>query len=341
MIFIVLALSLQVDKNKVDAAVDKGAQFLLAKKTDPVKHPFEGEFGIEELVLYTLVIAGETENGTFKAMLARALGAELKRTYNVVLQALALEALDKKKYQGRIAQCAQFLVDNQARNGQWGYGQAVTIKDVASGSGGTIRIKRNGTGPENGDNSNSQYAALGLRACAESKVEIPAETWALAAKFWESAQNGDGGWGYNGEGSVNDPSCGSMTAGAVASLCILRTYSKSDPKKDESIRKGLEWMAANWTFAENPKYLKPVLFRFYWIYAIERVGMLFGTETIGRSKWYADGVKVLLAEQKVDGAWIGGEKENASLGGPIADTCFAILFLRKATKGLPKVASGK
>jgi hypothetical protein len=346
MLTLAFAALLQVDQGKIDNAVEKGAQWLLKDKLAAVKHPFEGEFIPDELVLYTLLIAGHSLDDKFKAILDRVLAAPLKRTYNVALQAVALEELDKKKYQGRIAQCAQFLVDNQAKNGQWGYGKAPDTKDVATGglppSGGKqIVIKRKAEGPENGDNSNSQYVALALRSCLQANIKIPDETLALAAKSWERNQNQDGGWGYNGEGSVNDPSCGSMTAGAVASLCILKNYLKSDPKKDEPIKKGLAWMDGHWTFAENPKYTRPVLFRYYWIYAIERAGMLYGTEKIGKHEWYKEGVDVLLKEQKADGSWSGGEKEDASIGGTMADTCFAILFLRKATKQLPRVASGK
>jgi hypothetical protein len=345
MITLALALALQAppEQSKVDAACDRGAAWLLKQKGTPVKHPFEGEFPPDELVLYTLLVAGSSNEAGFKTILDRVLAAKLERTYNVSLMAVALEELDRKKHQGRIAQCGQFLVDNQAKNGQWGYGKPVEMpKEVASGSGGgAIRIKRRAEGPENGDNSNSQYAALALRSCMQANVKIPDETLAAAAKAWERNQNADGGWGYNGEGSVNDPSCGSMTAGAVASLCILKNTLKADPKKDDGIKKGLDWLASNLTFEENPKYLKPKIWKYYWIYGVERAGMLYGTEKMGRHAWYAEGAAHLLKEQKADGSWSGGEKEDASIGGSVADTCFAILFLRKATKGLPKVATGK
>ena len=44
MIALAVALLLQVDQKKIDAAVDKGAKYLLEHKAVPVKHPFEGEF---------------------------------------------------------------------------------------------------------------------------------------------------------------------------------------------------------------------------------------------------------------------------------------------------------
>ena len=53
---------------------------------------------------------------------------DLQKTYAVSLLAMSLESYDRKKYQYRIAQCAQFLVDNQCKNGQWDYGEAVPLE---------------------------------------------------------------------------------------------------------------------------------------------------------------------------------------------------------------------
>ena len=51
--------------------------------------------------------------------------------------------------------------------------------------------------------------------------------------------------------------------------------------------------------------------------------MLFGTETLGSHKWYPEGAEALLALQQADGGW-----------GSDIDTCFAILFLTRATRKL-------
>ena len=58
--------------------------------------------------------------------------------------------------------------------------------------------------------------------------------------------------------------------------------------------------------------------------ALERAGMLFGTETMGDKYWYPEGAKVLCDIQKGGGAWGDGTR----------DTCFAILFLKRATRPL-------
>ncbi len=70
----------------------------------------------------------------------------------------------------------------------------------------------------------------------------------------------------------------------------------------------------------------------YYLYALERACGLSGTEKLGAHAWYAEGAKVLLDRQGELGQWGKG-------GASIAETCFAILFLRRATKPLEKVAT--
>src|SRR2546421_503473 len=65
----------------------------------------------------------------------------------------------------------------------------------------------------------------------------------------------------------------------------------------------------------------------------ERLGMLLDVGEIGGHLWYPEGAAVLLGAQQKDGSWKGSRPEI-----PVWDTCFAILFLKRATRGL--VASG-
>jgi hypothetical protein len=58
--------------------------------------------------------------------------------------------------------------------------------------------------------------------------------------------------------------------------------------------------------------------------------MLFDVESFGGNNWYWKGVPVLLQNQNGDGSW--GKRENKEEN--TWDTCFAILFLKKATKGV-------
>jgi hypothetical protein len=173
----------KVDPVKVDGAIKKGVAYL---KSRIGKYGSINRRRSEELILWVFAHSGVPENDPdFENLLKTVTETPLEWTYNVSLQAMILEEIDRVKYQGRIAQCAQFLVDNQCANGQWAYGEPDPFakdtptggkKAVASGSKSkaekpipgqrtkpkvlnTITVKQLKKGPARGDNSNSQYAA--------------------------------------------------------------------------------------------------------------------------------------------------------------------------------------
>src|SRR5262249_4489516 len=59
-------------------------------------------------------------------------------------------------------------------------------------------------------------------------------------------------------------------------------------------------------------------------WSLERMAVAFGLPTIGGKDWYDWGAGILLSNQANDGGWKG---EYGDYG---ADTCFALLFLRRA-----------
>ena len=118
-----------------DAAIDRGVAYLRTKspKMDFSKPGHESR--PEELVLWTYFMAGVPENDPeFQRLYKGIMERKLERTYDVALHAMFLEELDRVKYQWRIRQCAQFLVDNQCRNGQWGYGDpSLFVEELPTG----------------------------------------------------------------------------------------------------------------------------------------------------------------------------------------------------------------
>jgi hypothetical protein len=62
---------------------------------------------------------------------------------------------------------------------------------------------------------------------------------------------------------------------------------------------------------------------YYFLWSLERVGVLFGTEKIGQVEWYPWGVRRLLPAQRADGSWSGNY-------GEVICTSFALLFLCRA-----------
>ena len=124
--------AVKIDPVKVDGAIKKGLAYL---KSQLGKYGSLNRRRSEELILWTFTHGGVAENDPdFEKLLQTVLDTPLEWTYNASLQAMILEELDRVKYQGRIAQCAQFLIDNQCANGQWSYGEPDSFaKDVPTG----------------------------------------------------------------------------------------------------------------------------------------------------------------------------------------------------------------
>ncbi len=373
-----------VDQKAVDAAIARGLQYLRTAGS-PGSHR-EIANG-DELILLTFLHAGVPENDLkFQELFKRMMEAPLARTYKVALQAMVLEELERVKHQKRIAQCAQFLVDNQCANGQWSYGGPTEAAEdlgtptglgLGSKTGGEgaepkppfpgvrekpkvvnrIYVKRTRIGPPAGDNSNSQYAALGLRACFDAGVRFP-ESVAVAAYNWwfnsihpeETDKEGrpgvatgglgtPGGWCY--EGRDGHKPYGSMTAGAVGALVICEYIRGQDWRRSAAVKSGLAWLTKHFSVTQNvgpcQHVANPHAFLYYYLYALERVGMLYGTDKIGERYWYPEGAKAILAAQAGNGSWSERPGQDHAHT-PVWDTCFAILFLKRATR--PLVASG-
>jgi hypothetical protein len=88
----------------------------------------------------------------------------------------------------------------------------------------------------------------------------------------------------------------------------------------------MAWLDKNFDAEQNAGAERPELF--YYLYGIERVGDLTGRKEFNGKDWYLRGATLLLDRQEADGKW------NDSSGFPPGDvlgTCFALLFLKRAT----------
>jgi hypothetical protein len=369
-VLLLVGLSLQepkepavVDEKRVGEAVTKGIAYLKGAPSPAYEDSFPNS---DELLLWTFVHAGVPDSDpVFQKYFKRVTEGPLERTYKVALQAMILEEVDRAKHQKRIYACAQFLVDNQCRNGQWSYGEPTNIPDVTGddakkpaatptrsgvrdlgpGEGGAkpaiaqkILVRKLREGGDVGDNSNTQYAALGLRACHDSGIVLPNDVITLALRWLRACQHGDKkgtlsgkGWDYDGtKGSRIDPTF-AMTSGALGSLAIYNYMLDRDWKKESTLKAGAQWLG-NHFWAEVPEKSEDDWWQYYALYSLERAGMLTGADKFGEHDWYAEGAKALLGAQQPDGSWASGAKDKAAW-----NTCFAILFLKRATK--PLVAS--
>jgi Concanavalin A-like lectin/glucanases superfamily len=305
----------------INKAIDRGSAWLMERQHRDGSweaHNTGYRNGMTALALYTLLKQGvpashpAVANGL--AYLRRRLP---NRTYSAGCMLMALAATGNKAHGDWAQEIVDLLVDWErgATPGAYGYPNAHV------------------------DLSNTQYAALGLWAAGKLGVEAPKGLWQRlvlnAAQVhqtnvvdleWEGrdarAHTGKrkiAGFNYAGDGGKET---GSMTA---AGLCILGTAKdaaglglgrKVTGITSRSERLGLDWLAEHWTVDSSPGGGQHL----YFLYGLERVGALYRTEFIGEHEWYPEGARKLLKMQKEGGEW-GGEP----------DTCFALLFLSRAT----------
>ncbi|GAH42842.1 unnamed protein product, partial [marine sediment metagenome] len=220
--------------------------------------------------------------------------------YQTSLKVMALQSVDPVAYQRQIAEGARYLMRVQEGSGGWSY-----------------------SGPGTTDNSNSQFAVLGLNAAALSGVAVPDAVWQKARNYYRVGQNRDGGWGYR-PGSTN--SYGSMTAAGVASLYICDMWLHISSGEcgvyadDRAVQVGLGWLARNFSVATNPRHRS---WKFYYLYALERAGVILARRYFGRIDWYRQGVEHLAGQPP------GALFTHSGSEWPFLKKCFALLFLAK------------
>jgi len=182
-----------------------------------------------------------------------------------------------------------------------------------------------------GDNSNTQFGLLGLWAARRHGVPTELSLDMVGARF-EATQNPSGGWGYAMRGpSKNTMTCVgllglAMSHGAAAEAYLdAASKGKAPPRPpltDPRIKDGL---AALGQFVDGDDSRRGLASRldYYYLWTLERVGMLYQREKFGEQDWYQWGVKILLDRQIDNGSW----QQHYN---PVADTSFALLFLRRS-----------
>jgi hypothetical protein len=200
--------------------------------------------------------------------------------------------------------------------------------------------RRGGMGVDVGsDNSNTQFATLALWVARRYGLPVEEALKRVGARF-RTSQHGEGGWGYFDPSmrarGLMGRSTASMTCAGLLGLAVAdgETSEKvrerkpgakapRDINKDPQVHKGL--LALGTAIGRRPSEERTVGGRtYYFLWSLERVAVALDLKTIGNQDWYAWGAEILLANQQKDGSWQGSYGECG------ADTCFALLFLKRA-----------
>jgi hypothetical protein len=187
---------------------------------------------------------------------------------------------------------------------------------------------------EESDNSNTQFAILGLWA---ARRQVPLDrTLALIVKRFRTSQLTTGGWGYRYLYLVgvknNWFGTATMTCAGLLGLAVGHGLAEPDLKRvpvlqDPAVQRALK--ALSTTIGKRPREeaeTGKAIYNLYLLWSVERVGVIYQLKEIGGKDWYAWGAGILLKYQADDGSWYCHGFEGSD---PTVDTCLALLFLKR------------
>jgi len=184
------------------------------------------------------------------------------------------------------------------------------------------------------DNSNTQFAVLGLLAAEQ--YDVPMErVMALIDWRFRNMATEQGGWDYQSRAHTKE----TMTCAGLLGLALkhgLLLPNAENRGRHVSIRDPFIGRAL---FLLN-RLLDPYFLSFferrtnlenldlYCMWSVERVAVLYNLRKIGDLAWYPVGVRLLLPLQQEDGSW--SPKGTTALGEPVVSTSFALLFFKRS-----------
>jgi hypothetical protein len=304
-----------VTPQQVEDAIEKGVKALKAMQDRNGLYPGDAMLG-GNTALATLALLScdlPPDDPAIAAGISVLRDLPPKDTYVVALQTMCFQLAGAKRNFNLIQRNADWLMRARNANGSWSYGLQ----------------SRGGF-----DNSNTQYALLGLHAAQEAGVKIPPEFWERCRTHWVNFQGGGGSWGYTGPASSR-----SMTVAGVSSLVITQQHLPSvksglvegkkiecrGPREDLPLKKGVDWMSRNIARGGRLVGGNQESHFYYYLYGLERAGRLTGRRFFGDADWYRRGVQFLVAQQQPDGSW----ESQSIISRRLWDTSFALLFLAK------------
>lgn len=295
----------------IDRAIDAGMRWLLARQYADGSWPGWAGYpsGTTALALLALLKSGLPASHPSARRAIEAMRRDPpQHTYSTAIALMALQAAGDRAHDDWMRDMAHDLIAWQEGNGLWGY----------PGGGG-------------GDLSNTQFAALGLRAAEQRGIEVPRATWRELRDATMSCrpggrrgvgtgENGRSGFGY----FFDSGSTLSMTAAGVATLLICGEGMDEplDRRVRAAVEDGLDWLGRN---CPHHGFLSSGdSWTLYMLYGLERAGAIARVETFADHAWYPEGAAWLLERQGANGGWLGRAES-------VVDTSFALLFLTRAT----------
>jgi hypothetical protein len=347
----------------VQPAVDKGVKYLKNRVMtigfahgvpEPTRMGGEILPGVAALIGLTLLETGSDKDDPEILRVAEIIRGHAKNMKQIYVLSTSLFFLNRwnevKKLSPADRKLAQSLslriISGQLSTGVWPYsgfvlGPPQEERMLAALEKGEYRPSSGGAYSV----SNSQFAMLALWGARHHGVPVK-DTLLLTASHFNGNQQPDGHWIYS------DAEPGFLwttsTVAGLISLAIEKALlqdkefagspAKDDPKGQRAdIDRGFQFVAKSIGRKKGDPggsaaaHYRGTIFGadawgdLYFLWSVERLGVIYRRETFAKDgiNWYDWGYKIVLQQQRNDGSW--NDKH-----GPLVDTCFALLFLKRA-----------
>jgi len=347
---------------RVNKAVDKGVEWLMSQQSVDGSWPatkalLDHRMGHTALMTLACLKGGITvRDGQIRKAFQWLRTQKMTKVYDVGVLLMALHALYSPTDERQIVEVDKYgnrkikdpcLTDMSKADRAW-MKKAVDFL-LRHQEGGHWRYPEKGV-----DLSNTQYALLGLWAASRCGFKIPSKVWLDSLDYLMKGQERQGrsvkllvnevrgkyrvAWTENARArgfryipGTAKPVTGAMTTAGMAGMAICQDElwgsrkftGKLRAASRRSIRDALAWMQDNFDVGRNPGEPGGG-WHYYYLYGMERAGILARFRFMGKHDWYFEGAEYLIQAQRSDGPWF--QQDD-----PQIDTAFAILFLKRST----------
>jgi hypothetical protein len=331
---------------RVNQAIDRGTAYLREHhgRHDQYR-PYLGLLGL------TMLECGAAPDDPAVKQIAAWLHArekDLANTYELTLAILFLDRRNEAGDRPLLRIFGQRLLHGQLDGGTWTY--TCPVQDTRRrGTGSSPLLQQQSIMPwqkapgfstpsqrfpfiYHGDNSNTQFAILGLWVAQRHGVAAR-QALLMNEQYFRQTQATDGSWGYHPNLANNRDS---MTCAGLMSLA-MRYGAINGQGRD--IRPGQPVQVSDRAVVQGLRFLGQALDRIsldrrrivgvqardplYFLWSLERMAVIYDLKTIGTREWYPWAAEMLVQTQQADGSWHG--PYHSPVG-----TCFALLILKRS-----------
>jgi hypothetical protein len=153
-----------------------------------------------------------------------------------------------------------------------------------------------------GDNSNTQFALLGIWAAGRHGFE-PDESLEAIDRHFRSSQLSDGHWGYRpGTPAKESMTCAGLMGLAIAAARPSLAERQTARARGAALAADPLFIAALHAVATDARR-SGMHSDIYYLWSLERVCVALGLRSLEGFDWYNHGATILLARQQADGGW--------------------------------------